>query len=363
MIRFGEWVISSSLPRPREVVIELSTDCNMDCPYCFRKAMGVEPSYMDRDSAVDVIEQCARIGVERILFSGWGEPTIHPFFRDLVWLAREKGIEVVVNTNGSTLEKLAEDLVEAGVSEVVVSVDFFDEELYRRSRGASMKPVLEGLDALLNEKRSRGARRPRVTVHFVVTKMNVDELRKFPEFAKRYSVSKLEVSHVVPLSAEMEAEIACFNDQSCVESLEKSLEEIGKYMFSHYFEVVLPRNRPSVERRCPYASAGATFVSVDGYVAPCLLYAHPGKHSFDGVVRELKRVVFGNVAEGIDTVWRKPSYVAFRARATLSLMPSCLDCPLARFCEPTLSNERDCWGNTPTCSHCPFSHRIATCPL
>ena len=363
MLRFGEWRIRSDSATPREVVLELTTDCNMGCSYCFRRALGVEATYMDRSLALEVVEQCSRLGIEKILFSGWGEPTLHPSFSELLWRAREAGLEVSVNTNGSKLEELARDLVEAGVSEVIVSLDAFDYESYEKLRGFPAKKVLGGLEQLLNEKISRGRRRPKLVVHFVATRLNVEELAKFPEFARRYSVSKLEVSHLIPIDVSMEKNLSCLRDPRCVEALERSLNELGKYMFSHYFEVSVPRNRPSVERRCPYAHAQATFVGVDGSISPCLFYAHRGKHSFDEIERRIERVVFGHVLEGIDAVWRNPEYVSFRARAALSLMPSCLDCPLAQYCEPTLTNERDCWGNAPTCSHCPFSHRIAVCPL
>lgn len=363
LMKFGEWVLSHSGALPKKLVLEISTSCNLRCRHCFRNAFGIEPRHAPMSLVESVAEQCSRIGIERVMLSGWGEPTTHPRFLDIVWALRERGIEVAVNTNGTTLAKYARELVEAGVSEIVVSLDGFSEESYAAMRGYPIERVLEGLEVLASERSSRSARRPRLVIHFVATRQNVRDLAQFPEFARRYAVSRLEVSHLIPLDPSMEREMACFSDHKCVEELERIGREISKYMFSHYFEVQLPRNRPSVERRCPYARELATFVTVDGYVAPCIFYAHPSTHSFDEVKRTINPIYFGRVEEGLDRVWKRRSYAEFRLRAALSLMPSCLDCHLAKYCEPTLSNEKDCWGNSPTCSHCPYSHRLATCPL
>ncbi|NPA96473.1 MAG: radical SAM protein [Crenarchaeota archaeon] len=362
-LRIGEWVVSSSSRAPRALVLELTTSCNLSCAHCFRRAVGIEGRHAPLDMVELVAEQCRELGIERVTLSGWGEPTTYPRFLDAVWMLRDAGVEVAVNTNGIALARIASELVEARVSEVILSVDAFSPETYSAIRGARLEAVEEGLDQLRNERESRGCRRPRVVTHFVVTRLNVGELRNFPEFAKRFAVSKLEISHLVPLNRFMERELACFSDPSCIEELERVSSEISKYMFSHYYEITIPRSRPSVERRCPYAAKQAAFVRVDGAVAPCIFYAHPSTHSFNFVERRVNPVIFGRVDEGLDRVWTKPSYIEFRARAALSIMPSCLDCHLAPYCEPTRSNEKDCWGNSPTCSHCPYSHRLATCPL
>jgi len=106
------------------------------------------------------------------------------------------------------------------------------------------------------------------------------------------------------------------------------------------------------------------YIRYDGYVAPCIYYAHNWRNAFFGIEREIHRVLFGNIREkNLLEIWRSPEYALFRFRATFFTQPSCLDCPLAPYCTYTLSNESDCWGNTPTCAHCPYSHDIARCPL
>ena len=362
-LTFASWIVVDRSRAPRTVVIEVSTRCNLSCRHCFRRFSRLEERLMDSATLREVIDQCVSLGVERVVFTGWGEPTTHPRLLDAVQELKERGVEVAINTNGTTLESVADELVELGVDEVIVSLEAFDPGRYEEIRGVSMDRVVGGLEALKAFREARSSRRPRIVTHFVVTRSNVDELRSFPDFAKRFAVSKLVVSHLVPLTASMERELACFSDPACVERLERVLEEISKYMFSHYFEVYTPSSRPRIERRCPYAWASATFVGVDGYISPCIFYAHDTRYSFDSIERTIKRITFGHISDGLENVWRSKDYVEFRARAALSLMPSCLDCKLAHYCEPTLSNERDCWGNTPTCSHCPFSHGLAVCPL
>ncbi|MGC9010355.1 MAG: radical SAM protein, partial [Sulfolobales archaeon] len=82
IMRIGDWVIYlSNESRPKELMIEISTYCNYACIHCFRYgARDFKQCFMSKDLFMRVINEAKRVGVRRIIFSGWGEPTTHPNF-------------------------------------------------------------------------------------------------------------------------------------------------------------------------------------------------------------------------------------------------------------------------------------------
>ncbi|MEX0833516.1 MAG: radical SAM protein [Actinomycetota bacterium] len=103
-------------------LIEINSNCNLDCPVCFADS-GHHP-----DSFSLSFDQ-VRLGLETfvrsegqpemVMFSG-GEPTLHPELASFVRLANELGVsQVTINTNGIRLakdEQLAGELASLGVS-------------------------------------------------------------------------------------------------------------------------------------------------------------------------------------------------------------------------------------------------------
>lgn len=87
-------------------IIEVNTNCNLDCPICFADS-GHQP-----DGYSITLEQCARMldvfveaegEPEVVMFSG-GEPTIHKHILDFIDLAQQRPIKAVnLNTNGIRL--------------------------------------------------------------------------------------------------------------------------------------------------------------------------------------------------------------------------------------------------------------------
>ncbi|MEM2077418.1 MAG: radical SAM protein, partial [Sulfolobales archaeon] len=119
-----DWVIElKSGARPREVVMEISTLCEFKCVHCFRwSARNFTETYMDMSKFSKILENLVQSGVEKVTLTGWGEPTTHPNFEQLLKYLRSRGLRVVLNTNGYRLSKLYRVVAE-NVDEIVVSID------------------------------------------------------------------------------------------------------------------------------------------------------------------------------------------------------------------------------------------------
>ncbi len=364
-IRYRGWLVRP-LPTntPQVMVVEATSRCNLHCRHCFRNsAWDEEEGDMDHGLYVKLLREARLLGVRRLVFTGWGEPLVHPEIDLMLEEAKRAGFEVAVNTNATLLSDHVE-AVARYADEVIVSLDSLRPLVYSRIRvGGSLAAVMEGIEAL-NAERARRGGRPKLVIQFTLSRLNVDELPELPENAVRIGAVKVVVSNLIPLSQEAEERLALYERPGIEEEVERSAVKMMGPAFTSSLGVSLPRMKLTAERSCPYMSASAFFVRWDGLVTPCMHYSHNWRFTFMGVTRTVHRVVFGDAnRQRLAEIWRGEEYTRFRFRATFFTMPSCLDCPLAKYCSYNLDNTADCWGNAPTCAHCPFSHDIVRCPL
>ncbi len=133
-------------------IIEVNSNCNMNCPLCFAAA---RPGFsLTMEEVESILDDFIRTegSPEVIQFSG-GEPTIHPQIMDFVRAAKSRGIPfVMVNTNGKRIAN--DDRFLAELNEVRPSLYFqfdgFDSETYRIIRGEPdiLEEKLRALDRL-----------------------------------------------------------------------------------------------------------------------------------------------------------------------------------------------------------------------
>jgi len=177
------------------VYFKLTPACNLRCVMCGQ--------YGDKG----VMKDCAAEETKKILpLETWkkfideiaprrpvtyiwgGEPFL---YKDLFPLARymvEKGLFVSVNTNGTLLERHAEEIVRDKWSTLFVSLDAFrdvNDEL--RGKGAYDK-VIAGFKAINREKEKQGAKYPLLAIVTVVTNKNYMDLENLTEASREYNI-------------------------------------------------------------------------------------------------------------------------------------------------------------------------------
>jgi tungsten cofactor oxidoreducase radical SAM maturase len=349
-----------------EAMVEVTRRCNYSCLYCFREGLNSEYLLDMRPELFDeLIKQSKEAGIVKLAFTGWGEPLIHPNIIGFIEKAKSEGFSVLVNTNGYYLLKYAERLSKSNVDEIVVSIDAGEEDPYRLIRiGGDLKMVAKGLSIIKEYKKRNGSLNPIVKIQFTLSKINYEHILSVAELAKEYRIKDVIISNVIPNTPENEKKLSCVNDKEFLNKLNMLRLELVKYTLDTNINFQLPEFKIKTERRCPFMEKDAIYITAEGNVSPCIYYAHPWRPILNGIPREIVPVRFGNIQrEHILDIWRKEEYVRFRFNTRFSYMPSCLDCELEKVCLIARSNSYDCWGNTPTCSHCPYSRNIVRCPL
>ena len=135
------------------VRLSLTDRCDMRCRYCMAENMVFEPrsALLTLEEQADLARQLVARGVTRIRLTG-GEPLVR---RGVTQLARSIGQmlgngldELTITTNGARLAELSDDLWDAGIRRINVSLDTRDPDRFTHiTRLGRLSDVLAGLAA------------------------------------------------------------------------------------------------------------------------------------------------------------------------------------------------------------------------
>ena len=132
----------------RDYLVRLTERCNLTCPICLAGANAKEEGDLPADRLYDLIRRSDRkLKIDLMA----AEPTLRDDLTDMVREVRRHGHIAAVHTNGLKLvdRGYVHRLKEAGVSEVFLQFDGFDEEAYLALRGRKLLDVkLRALDNL-----------------------------------------------------------------------------------------------------------------------------------------------------------------------------------------------------------------------
>ena len=191
-------------PAPVHVQLVLSDLCNHDCGFCaYRISSGLSNELFPVDGernpnrrittekAIEIIDDCASLGVKAIQFTGGGEPTVHKDHLQLFAHAQARGMKTSLVTNGVKLD--VDHPAVRAMTWVRVSVDAGTEETYCRTRRVPpnhWRTVWKNIRALV--KTCDGV----VSVGYVVTPENFSEVSAAAVLARDAGVANMRVGAV-----------------------------------------------------------------------------------------------------------------------------------------------------------------------
>jgi MoaA/NifB/PqqE/SkfB family radical SAM enzyme len=146
---------------------------------------------MDRDAALRFVSHLIEKKVFHLSIAG-GEPLLYPHLVEVIRAASEGGLLVALSTNASLLtEKLANDLFEAGLRSMQISLDGSRAEINDSIRGAGrFSKTVSGLKIAIN----RGFA---IYLAIVILKQNIDDLDSYFQFALKAGVRGVKVQTLI----------------------------------------------------------------------------------------------------------------------------------------------------------------------
>jgi MoaA/NifB/PqqE/SkfB family radical SAM enzyme len=361
--------------RPRKVYVEPTNACNLACATCVRHAWDEPEGYMAWETFAAVLDGVAADGT--IAFMGLGEPLLHARFLDMVRRAKERGLRVEVTTNALLLdEAMAAGLLDAGLDQLVVSIDGASAEAFGRVRsGASLGRVVENVRRLHDARGPNYGPGMRIGVEFVAMRSNVGELPGLGRLAAQLGATFIIVSNVLAYTPELLHETLYDHRASSLSGAETTAAprwQLPAFDWDRLLGAALgealARSGPisffgadpeETRSHCPFVEADACAVGWHGGISPCPPLLHSYACYVGGREKRITGWEVGKLpAASLAEVWAAPEYVAFRDRVRRFDFPPCTDCG----CELAETNEEDCLGNPhPTCGDCLWARGVIRC--
>jgi len=372
--------------RLAKVYVEPTNRCNLECRTCIRNSWDEPLGQMNDETFSRIIEGLGAFRpVPSVFLGGFGEPLSHPGIVDMVGKAKEAGARVELITNGTLLsERMSRELIDAGLDMLWVSLDGSTPESYADVRlGAALPQVLHNLKAFGELAGcssyfsfSYPGPRTQIGVVFVAMRRNVVDLPSVVLLGSRLGARRFMITNVLPYTTDMCKEALysrSLSDRAFLPDSPYRLElpkiDIDKCTSEPLFWAMLGGHALSLggaefgeaANRCPFVDRGATAVTWDGSLVPCLPLLHDHISFPNGRERFSKRHIIGSLAGvSLHDLWGDPSYVAFRERVQMFDFSPCAFCG---GCDLSEMNEQDCIGNTaPTCGGCLWAQGLIQCP-
>jgi MoaA/NifB/PqqE/SkfB family radical SAM enzyme len=361
--------------RPGKAYVEPTNACNLACSTCVRHAWDEPEGFMEWATFEAVVDGLA--AGSTMAFMGLGEPLLHPRFLDMVCLATERGLRTEVTTNALLLDAaMAAGLLDAGLDQLVVSIDGASAEAFGRVRsGASLARVVENVRRLHDGHGPNYGSGTRIGVEFVAMRSNVGELPGLGRLAAQLGAAFIIVSNVLAYPPDLLGETLYDHRAGSLSGAETSAAPRWRLpawdwdgQLGAALGEALDRSGPvsffgadaeETRARCPFVHADACAVGWHGGVSPCAPLLHTYTCFVQGREKRMVRWEIGRLPDdSLAAVWGAPEYVAFRDRVRRFDFPPCTDCG----CELAEANEEDCLGNPhPTCGDCLWARGVIRC--
>ncbi len=377
----------------KKIQIELTTACNLNCEYCFRNR--------DRASQIplEIVEKLAGAAGEYVLY-GFGEPLMHEEITKVLELLQGK---ITISTNGMIakgFEKVAELADRVGISidvDDVLRKGFVRDEALKRFRAIEDKGFaqvvvtehnLSKIPDLFDLAASYGL--DFIATNVVANTPNMYAKRTYFEGSRRNVELALEIDEKVILraihdwsrghgryadeyrrvlksayNAGYSINILSILSSRRVIDVARKAEKLFEFLHERAREFGVRIDAPEFfgdarARECPYRDA--VFIRSDGLVSSCMSFAYKHYEFVNGHRKFLREFIVADLnASDIDAAVER--LAGFNElRENMENFPWCADCPHVEgrwYSE----NNVDCYTNSPSCSECLYSAKIAKCLL
>ena len=188
-------------PFPLHLDIEVTSACNLKCPFCATTYSKFKSGFMKWETAKKILDEAGEKGLYACKFNFRGEPLLHKELGRFIKYAKDKGIiDVFFNTNAVMLtEEKSRMLIDSGLDRITISFEGFDKTLYEKNRvGAKFEEVVANVVGLMNIRERLGSKSPKIRIQAVLIPELKDRLAEYVSFWKakvdQVSYNEMELS-------------------------------------------------------------------------------------------------------------------------------------------------------------------------
>ncbi|MDY2699404.1 MAG: radical SAM protein [Lachnospiraceae bacterium] len=255
---------------PRRLVFELTNACNLNCIMCGRNAADFKPTIFD----MDVFRSFEPLmdTVEEVTLMGWGEPTIHPKFIEMLEIINKHSARKYFCSNGMNLKKIKNAIFDYNVDVFAVSLDgATDETNSRIRRGSKIEQITEDLKDIVRIKKERGLKYPWINFVFCAMRSNIRELPDLVRLAAEIGIEEVKVVYLTVFGEDLMNESLWGHEDLVKEVFEEAIkvgDELGILLkLPHY--IGEDEAGDKLHKDC-FVAWRDFFLGSDGYVRPCM---------------------------------------------------------------------------------------------
>ena len=204
-------------PVPLQVQLIIADLCNHNCSFCAYRMEGYtsnknfgewdavkgminnNPNRMiPYEKCIEIIDDCADMGVQALQYTGGGEPTVHPKHKEIFQYTIDKGLDLALVTNGTIMRKGVPEILAQG-KWVRFSIDAGNSKTYSEVREVPEAFFHKTLDNIKSVSDARAKERDSdlvIGIGFVVTKENWREIYDAVEIYSKLGVDNVRISAV-----------------------------------------------------------------------------------------------------------------------------------------------------------------------
>ena len=255
---------------PRRLVFELTNACNLNCVMCGRNAADFKPTMFDMNifrSFEPLMDT-----VEEVTLMGWGEPTIHPHFNEMLEIINKHSARKYFCSNGMNLQKIKNAIFDYRVDVFAISLDGATNETNGRiRRGSKIQQITEDLEEIVEIKKERGLKYPWINFVFCAMRSNIKELPDLVRLAAKIGIEEVKVVYLTVFNEELMNESLWGQGKLVRDTFEEAIrvgEEFGIVLkLPHYVGEDIAGDY--YHKDC-FVSWRDFFLGSDGYVRPCM---------------------------------------------------------------------------------------------
>ncbi len=299
---------------PYRMDLAITYRCNNDCAHCYNARERNFPE-LDTEGWFKVLDQLWALGVPHIVFTG-GEATLRNDLPELIHRAESNGQITGLNTNARRLadERYVQQLVDAGLDHVQITVESCDEQIHdqmMRAKGA-FKQTIQGLKNALQA-------RLYVMTNTTMLRTNLHTIPDTLDFLADVGVPTIGLNALIYSGQGLTVGTGLKENelQPILDIATRKTDERGQrliwYTPTQYCEFDPTASNLGV-KGCT-AALYSMCIESNGNVLPCQSYYHP----------------LGNfLTDSWDSIWNHKLSVQLRERRNLPV--KCEGCPVVTEC-------------------------------
>ena len=204
-------------PIPLQVQLIIADLCNHNCSFCAYRMEGYtsnknfgewdavkgminnNPNRMiPYEKCIEILDDCAELGVKALQYTGGGEPTVHPKHKEIFQYTLDKGMDLALVTNGTIMRPGVPEILAQG-KWVRFSIDAGKAKTYSEVREVPetfFQKTLDNIKKVVEARNNLPGSDLVIGVGFVVTKENWSEIYDAVEIYSKLGVDNVRISAV-----------------------------------------------------------------------------------------------------------------------------------------------------------------------